>query len=137
MADFALLESSNMISCKIWVIKRSWNFHTVWYEIFFKKKNKKTRALQKKSLPYDLITCTIIQLNQIRNSFTINPFANFPNLNPSPGNIFNLTEKFTRGSNFFFTLFSIQGFHDCQKNVYWYSFNFLSYFTFPTDDDTI
>ena len=29
MADFVLLESSNLISSKIWVIVKSWNFHTV------------------------------------------------------------------------------------------------------------
>ena len=30
MADFALLESSKMISRKKWMIQKSWNFHTVW-----------------------------------------------------------------------------------------------------------
>ena len=29
MGDFALLESQKLISCKIWVIEKSWNFHTV------------------------------------------------------------------------------------------------------------
>ena len=29
MADFALLESPKLISRKIWVIEKSWNFHTV------------------------------------------------------------------------------------------------------------
>ena len=29
MADFALQESSKLISRKIWVIQKSWNFHTV------------------------------------------------------------------------------------------------------------
>ena len=28
-ADFALLESQKLISRKIWVIEKSWNFHTV------------------------------------------------------------------------------------------------------------
>ena len=27
MADFALLESSKLISCKFWMIQKSWNFH--------------------------------------------------------------------------------------------------------------
>ena len=31
MAVFALLESSKWISRKIWVIQKSWNFHTVYY----------------------------------------------------------------------------------------------------------
>ena len=30
MADFALLNSPKLISRKIWVIEKSWNFHTVW-----------------------------------------------------------------------------------------------------------
>ena len=29
MADFALLESPKLISRKIWVTEKSWNFHTV------------------------------------------------------------------------------------------------------------
>ena len=32
MADFALLESPILISRKIWVIEKSWNFHTVLLE---------------------------------------------------------------------------------------------------------
>ena len=29
MADFTLVESPNLISRQIWVIEKSWNFHTV------------------------------------------------------------------------------------------------------------
>ena len=32
MADFALQESSKLISRKIWVIEKSWNFHTVEFQ---------------------------------------------------------------------------------------------------------
>ena len=40
-AVFALQESSKLISRKIWVIEKSWNFHTVIHQqiIFFWKKN--------------------------------------------------------------------------------------------------
>ena len=34
ITDFALLESPKLISCKIWVIQKSWNFHTVASKIF-------------------------------------------------------------------------------------------------------
>ena len=30
MADFTLVESPKLISRKIWVIEKSWNFHTAW-----------------------------------------------------------------------------------------------------------
>ena len=32
MADFALLESPKLISRKVWVIEKSWNFHTVYFQ---------------------------------------------------------------------------------------------------------
>ena len=50
MADFALLESPELISRKIWVIEKSWNFHTVFcdfstiYPIF--------REFSKINIPY-------------------------------------------------------------------------------------
>ena len=33
MADFALLDSSTLISRKIWEIEKSWNFHTVYVRV--------------------------------------------------------------------------------------------------------
>ena len=52
MADFPLLESLKLISRKIWVIEKSWNFHTVQWKVkIFPICRKKLNFSTLKNLP--------------------------------------------------------------------------------------
>ena len=44
MADFALLESPKMIPRKIWLIVKSWNFHTLLYGYGFQNGQAQTSS---------------------------------------------------------------------------------------------